>query len=59
MINYGQLSANEAGPPHNWAGTFIFGDSGDLWRHHGEGIGLSPASSRFGHICARFNITIQ
>ena len=35
-------------PADNWARTFIFGDSWDVWRHHEE-IGLLPSSSRFEH----------
>ena len=41
--------------PHIIGSGLFFGNSGDLWRHNGEGIGLPPSSSRFGHICARFN----
>ena len=33
-------------PPIIGPGPF-FGDSRDLWRHHGEGIGLPPSSSSF------------
>ena len=35
--------------PHIIGVGIFFGDSGDLWRHHGGGIGLPPSSSRFEH----------
>ena len=42
FLRSGQLWPIKHVPPHNWAGTFF-------WRHHGEGIGLPPSSSRFEH----------